>query len=48
GARITAEDIHAFVDGLDNLSAEDKARLQALTPATYIGIASELIDRIAD
>ncbi|MEL6407984.1 MAG: adenylosuccinate lyase [Chloroflexota bacterium] len=48
GARITAEDIHVFVDGLDKLPAEDKARLQALTPATYIGIASELVDRIAD
>ncbi|MEO1643952.1 MAG: adenylosuccinate lyase [Chloroflexota bacterium] len=48
GARITAEDIQAFVDGLDKLPAEDKARLQALTPATYIGIASELVDRIGD
>ena len=42
---ITRERLHAFIDGLA-IPAEAKARLKALTPATYIGKAPELARRI--
>ena len=41
GRRVTPEIMKQFVEGLD-LPADDKARLLALTPATYIGKAVEL------
>ena len=41
GRRVTAEIMKEFVESLD-LPADDKARLLALTPATYIGKAVEL------
>ena len=40
-AGITREALHAFIDGLA-LPEDEKARLLALTPATYIGQAAEL------
>ena len=42
---ITRESLHAFIDGLA-LPPEARARLKALTPATYIGRAAELAKRI--
>ena len=42
---ITRESLHAFIDGLA-LPADAKARLLALTPATYVGIAPALAARI--
>ena len=42
---ITRESLHAFIDGLA-IPADAKARLKALTPATYIGKAAELARRI--
>jgi adenylosuccinate lyase len=42
---MTRESLHAFIDGLA-IPAEAKARLRALTPATYIGKAAELARRI--
>jgi adenylosuccinate lyase len=42
---ITRESLHAFIEGLA-LPAEAKARLKALSPATYIGRAAELARRI--
>jgi adenylosuccinate lyase len=42
---MTRESLHAFIDGLA-IPAEAKARLKALTPATYIGKAAELARRI--
>jgi adenylosuccinate lyase len=42
---ITRESLHAFIDQLA-VPAEAKARLKALTPATYIGKAAELARRI--
>jgi len=42
---ITREALHAFVDGLA-LPAAEKARLKALTPATYVGRAEALAKRI--
>jgi len=45
GRRIGQADLIAFVEGLD-IGAEAKARLVALTPAGYTGLASELVDHI--
>jgi len=42
---MTRESLHAFIDGLA-IPADAKARLKALTPATYIGKAAELARRI--
>ena len=42
---ITREALHAFIAGLDIPQAE-KARLLALTPATYIGNAAELARKL--
>ncbi|MBB6051746.1 adenylosuccinate lyase [Armatimonas rosea] len=41
GARITPEGLKEFVAGLE-LPEEDKARLAALTPGGYIGVAEQL------
>ncbi|MFO1325505.1 MAG: adenylosuccinate lyase [Burkholderiales bacterium] len=43
-AGMTRESLHAFIDGLA-LPADAKARLKALTPATYIGLAAQLAAR---
>ncbi len=45
GQDVTQKDLRAFVAGLD-LSADDKERLMALTPARYTGIAAELVARM--
>jgi adenylosuccinate lyase len=42
---MTRESLHAFVDGLA-LPPDARARLKALTPATYIGLAAELAKRV--
>ena len=42
---ITRAHLHAFVDGLD-LPDEAKARLKALTPANYVGLAEKLARRV--
>ena len=44
-AGITRETLHAFIDGLD-LPDGVKARLRAMTPANYVGLAEELARRI--
>jgi adenylosuccinate lyase len=44
-ANMDRETLHAFIRGLD-IPAEAKARLLALTPATYIGAAARLAQRI--
>ncbi|QIG39015.1 adenylosuccinate lyase [Microbacterium sp. 4R-513] len=43
GRRVGASDLAEFIRGLD-IGDEAKDRLLALTPATYTGIASELVD----
>ncbi|MBS1210167.1 MAG: adenylosuccinate lyase [Proteobacteria bacterium] len=45
GAGISKEALQAFVAGLD-IPAADKARLLAMTPASYIGAAAELAKKI--
>jgi adenylosuccinate lyase len=42
---MTRDTLHAFIDGLE-LPADAKARLKALTPATYIGLAANLAKRV--
>jgi adenylosuccinate lyase len=42
---MTRESLHAFIDGLQ-IPADAKARLKALTPATYIGDATSLARRV--
>jgi adenylosuccinate lyase len=45
GQKVTREDLHQLINRL-SIPAEEKARLLALTPATYIGLASSLAQRI--
>jgi adenylosuccinate lyase len=45
GKKMSAEIMRQFIEGLD-IPADDKQRLHALTPATYTGIASQLVDAI--
>ena len=45
GKRVGAAELAEFVDGLE-IGDDAKQRLLALTPATYTGIASQLVDRL--
>ncbi|HRN29162.1 MAG TPA: adenylosuccinate lyase, partial [Terrimesophilobacter sp.] len=45
GNRVGAAELAAFVEALD-IGAEAKARLLALTPAEYTGVASALVDEL--
>ncbi|KEO82514.1 adenylosuccinate lyase [Tumebacillus flagellatus] len=45
GAAMTQETMRAFVESLE-LEADDKQRLLAMTPASYTGIASQLVKHI--
>jgi adenylosuccinate lyase len=47
GAAITREDLQTFIRGLD-LPPADAARLLALTPATYTGLAPALVRHILE
>lgn len=43
GHEISQDDVERFIDGLA-FDAETAARLKALTPATYTGVAAKLVD----
>jgi adenylosuccinate lyase len=45
GKRIGQKELVVFIDGLD-IGPDAKARLRALTPHTYVGLASELVDQL--
>ena len=45
GKRLDGEAMRRFIEGL-SLPADDKARLLAMTPASYIGKAAELARRV--
>lgn len=45
GRRVGAAELRAFVEGLD-IGDVAKQRLLALTPATYTGLADDLVDRL--
>jgi len=47
GKRITGDDLRAFVDRLD-IGPDAKARLLALTPGTYTGLADQLVDLLPE
>ncbi|WP_129339819.1 adenylosuccinate lyase [Cellulomonas endophytica] len=47
GRRLTADDMRGFVAGL-GLPADVEARLAALTPATYTGLAARLVEHLDD
>ncbi len=47
GHRTGAKELRAFVRGLD-IGDDAKARLLALTPASYIGLAPELVDLLPE
>lgn len=42
GHAMTAESIRAFIDTLTEIPEADRARLKAMTPADYIGLAAEM------
>ena len=42
GRRVGQTELVEFIDGLD-IGPDAKARLRALTPATYVGVASDLV-----
>ncbi len=44
GQSVTQEDLHAFIDSL-SLPQSVKARLLALTPENYVGLAQELVEQ---
>jgi len=44
GQKITKEDLHGFVDGLEKVPENFKTRMKNLTPETYIGLAQDLVD----
>ncbi len=46
GRRITAQDLAAFIDGLEAIPADARERLKTLTPAGYTGMAAELARKI--
>jgi adenylosuccinate lyase len=45
GKRIGQDELVAFIDRLD-IGTEAKSRLRELTPRTYVGLASELVDQL--
>lgn len=47
GRRLTADDMREFIAGL-GLPADVEARLQALTPASYTGLAADLLRYLED
>lgn len=45
GAKITAAELSQFVDGLQSVPDDVKARMKDLTPEGYVGVAERLVDR---
>ncbi|HEX2825617.1 MAG TPA: adenylosuccinate lyase [Burkholderiales bacterium] len=43
---ITRESLEAFIKGLSGIPEEERQRLLAMTPATYVGIAADLARKI--
>jgi cell division ATPase FtsA len=44
GKEITKEDLNALVQSCKKLTTKDKQRMIDLTPATYTGLAKQLVD----
>jgi adenylosuccinate lyase len=47
GRAITREAIHAFIDTLTEVPAGERARLKAMTPSSYTGLAATLAAKVA-
>jgi len=45
GENITAEDLNKFIDGLQSVPDDFKHRMKSLTPANYVGLAEQLVDK---
>ncbi len=45
GKRVSQSDLAAFIDDLD-IGAEAKSALKLLTPSSYVGLASRLVDHV--
>ncbi len=45
GTKISQEELIAFVDGLSKVPEDVKKRMRDLTPASYIGVAVQLVDQ---
>jgi adenylosuccinate lyase len=44
GVKITRETLSDFIDRLENIPSDVKARMKAMTPETYTGLAAKLVD----
>lgn len=47
GRALTLEEVREFVHGLD-IPTDEKARLEKLSPETYIGLSEDLVDQFVD
>lgn len=45
GAKITPEQLSEFINGLQSVPDDVKSRMKELTPSSYIGVATRLVDR---
>lgn len=45
GAKITQQELSVFIDGLESVPEDMKERMKSLTPAGYVGLAKELVDK---
>ncbi|MGL4824020.1 MAG: adenylosuccinate lyase [Plesiomonas shigelloides] len=45
GKRVDAQGMQSFIDGLE-LPEHEKARLKAMTPGSYIGLAAQMVDEL--
>lgn len=48
GRRMTRDDLHTLIHSLDEVPVEARERLLAMTPSTYLGVASELARALQD
>ncbi len=46
GREITLDQLHAWIDEVEGLPSEPRARLKALRPSSYLGLAPQICDRI--
>ena len=45
GAKVSKDELSAFVEGLRSVPDEMKEKMKSLTPDGYVGIAAELVDQ---
>jgi adenylosuccinate lyase len=47
GKKINSSEIRNFIDSLTDLPIEERRRLKKITPASYIGLATKMVDNAA-